>query len=320
MEAMGTRVNKLHVNIKSTAVIPFITMIIWGSMYVASRIVLQSMPALLLLFLRLSISGALLLIIARIMGLKMIRREDMKELLLVAFLGYFVSNGALLLGIQYSDASFSSLINALSPVTISLFAAVMLGEKLGRKELISLAVAVAGAFVIIGTPSSSLSVAGICFSLISLLVWSYTTIHIKKLTAKYDPIVVTGSGMGLASFATLPSALLWMHFTGETVHFSGSLILPLLYVCVICTAVAHLLWNYALSNGNASECAAFYPFQPVTSMLLGVLFLGEVCSTGFIIGTAMILFSIVIRQMHFGHFHRGHLGGNFHRPARPATA
>lgn len=317
---METAVKKMHINTKSTPVIPFITMIIWGSMYVASRIVLESMPALLLLFLRLSVSGALLLIIARVMGLALIRREDFKDLVLVAFLGYFVSNGALLLGIQYSDASFSSLINALSPVTISVFAAIMLGEKLGRKELVSLAVAVAGAFVIIGTPSSSLSAAGICFSLISLLVWSYTTIHIKKLTAKYSPIVVTGSGMGLASFATLPAALVWMHVTGETVHFSGSMILPLLYVCVICTAVAHLLWNYALSNGNASECAAFYPFQPVTSMLLGVLFLGEVCSTGFIIGTAMIIFSIVIRQMHFGHSHRGHLGRSIHHPARAAAA
>lgn len=304
---------------KILTLIPFITMMIWGSMYVASRVVLASMPALLLLFLRLSISGALLLVLAKAMGLTMIRREDLKELLLVSFFGYFISNGALLLGIQYSDASFSSLINAMSPVTISLFAAVMLGEKLGRKEIVSLVVAVAGAFVIIGTPSDSISAAGIGFSLISLLVWSYTTIHIKRLTAKYSPIVVTGSGMGIASVATLPAALAWMHFTGETVSFSGSLVLPLLYVCVICTALAHLLWNYALSREDASGCAAFYPFQPVTSMLLGVVLLGESCSVEFVIGTALILFSIVIRQMNFHHFHRGHIGRHFHRPLRPAA-
>ena len=99
--------------------VPLITMMIWGSMYVASRVVLQSMPALLLLFLRFSISGALLLGIAKMKGMRMIRKEDFKELLVIAFFGYFISNGALLLGIQYSNASFSSLLNALSPILIS---------------------------------------------------------------------------------------------------------------------------------------------------------------------------------------------------------
>lgn len=307
---------------KSTAMIPLITMMIWGSMYVASSAILTKIPALVLLFFRLGISAVLLLAIAKVMGLQMIRWKDFKELLLVAVLGYFLSNGALLLGIQYSDASFSSLINALNPISISLCAALLLGEKLERKDILSMIVAVIGAAIIIGTPSDQITPAGIVFSVISLLTWAYTTIHIKKLTAKYSPIVVTGAGMGIASILTLPSAVIWVRVTGEAVHFDTGLILPGLYVCVICTAVAHLLWNYALSKEDASKCAAFYPFQPVTSMVLGVLLLGEHLSAGFLIGTALILFSIVIRVVHISlHHSQGKMSGQhaLHRTGAPAV-
>ena len=138
------------------------------------------------------------------------------------------------------------------------------------------------------------------------MVWSYVTIHVKKMTAKYDPLVVTGTGMALGALPTLPAALIWMHVTGETVVFSANVILPVLYICLVCTAFAHYMWNHALSRGTATNCAAFYPFQPVTSMLLGVVLLGEECSVAFLAGTAMILFSIVLRQTggHLPHLHR----------------
>lgn len=96
-----------------------VTVMIWGSLYVAGRVVLPHVPALFLLFLRFAVSSLLLLGAARLRRLGKIRREDRKELLLVGVLGYFLSNAALLLGIQYANASFSSLINALSPVFIS---------------------------------------------------------------------------------------------------------------------------------------------------------------------------------------------------------
>ena len=276
---------------------PLAVMIIWGSMYVANRVILQEMPALILLFLRFSISGVLLLAFAKYRGLQMFRREDLKELLHISLLGYFVCEAALLLGTQFSNAGFASILNALNPITISLFAVILLGERLSGREVLALVIAVAGAFVTIGNPGEGITFPGIFFSLLSLLVWSYVTIRIKKLSVKYDPIVITGSAMAIASVPALFSGLVWLRVTGETLHISAGLVPPVLYVCVICTAGAHLLWNTAMAKGSATGCAAFYPFQPVTSMVLGILLLGEKCSTGFLAGAALIILSIVIRSL-----------------------
>ena len=276
---------------------PLFTMILWGSMYVANRMIMESIPAMVLLFVRFAISGGILLAVAKLRGLAMIRREDLGDLLQAAIPGYFICEGALLLSTQYSSAGFASLLNAMSPVTISIFAVFLLGERLSHREIASLVVAVLGAVVIIGDPGDGVTVTGIFFALLSLVTWSYiTTVPMRRLTAKYDPLVVTGSAMTVAALPALPASAVWMRATEETMHLSAGLILPVLYVSLVCTAGAHFLWNMAMARGAATGCAAFYPFQPLTSMVLGVLLLGESCSASFLTGAAMILFSILMRQ------------------------
>ncbi|HCT90347.1 MAG TPA: EamA/RhaT family transporter [Lachnospiraceae bacterium] len=274
-----------------------LTVMIWGSLYVAGRVVLPHVPALFLLFLRFAVSSLLLLGIARLRRLGKIRREDRKELLLVGILGYFLSNAALLLGIQYANASFSSLINALSPIFISLFAMLFLGERMPKKDVASLGTAVAGAAVIIGNPGGGISGFGIFCCVFSLIVWSYTTVHIKRLAARYDPILVTGSGMGIAALFSLPSSLVFMRVTGTSVEITPSLLLPIAYICVVCTAVSHLLWNRALAKTEATYCASFYPVQPLTSMLLGILLLHEKLTVNFIIGAFLVLAAMLLHAI-----------------------
>lgn len=297
---------------------PLLTMVLWGSMYVANRMIMESIPAMVLLFVRFAISGALLLGVAKMQGLPMIRKEDLPDLLQAAVPGYFLCEGALLLSTQYSNAGFASLLNAMSPVTISIFAVLFLGEKLSRRECAALGVAVLGAIVIIGNPGEGITFAGIFFALLSLVTWSYiTTVPIRRLTARYNPIVVTGSAMALAAVPAIPASATWMRVTGETMHLSGDLVLPVLYVSVVCTAGAHFLWNWAMSKGAATSCAAFYPFQPLTSMVLGVLLLGESCSLSFLTGAALILFSILMRQS--GDTHSRH-HWSLHRHVRTVHA
>jgi len=294
-------------------VVLLLTVMIWGSLYVAGRVVMVHIPALFLLFLRFSVSSVLLLGISKVKcpcrngrlshcpaGIReteKIRREDWGEMLFVGFWGYFLSNAALLLGIQYSNASFSSLINALCPIFISLFAVLFLGEHIEKKDILSLAVAVAGATLIIGKPNGHVTGFGILCSVFSLIVWSYTMIHIKKLSRKYSPILVTGYGMGIAAVLSFPSALLFMKMTGASVEITPQILLPLLYVCVICTAVSHLMWNTALAKTDATKCAAYYPIQPLTSMVLGILLLHEEITLPFIAGAVMVLVAMVIHAL-----------------------
>jgi drug/metabolite transporter (DMT)-like permease len=282
----------------TTRILTALTVMIWGSLYVVSRQVLAYMPALLLLFFRFAISAVILLTVTRFRKCRPIERGDRKLVFFVGFCGYFLSNGALMLGIQYSNASFSSLVNSMNPVFITLFAAILLGERMKKAEIISLVISVIGAVFIIGHPNGSFSAFGIFCCLFSLIVWSYTTIYIKKLTSKYDPVQITGLGMGIAAVFALPVSALTVspELLATLWSMRGELFLPILYICIVCTALSHLIWNYVLSKENASRCAAYYPLQPLTSMFLGAIFLHESITINFAIGTILILSAMLLRS------------------------
>lgn len=276
-----------------------LVIVIWGSLYISGRLVLQQIPALLVLFIRYALSSVILLGVGyrALHGHIAIARKDWGELFFVGFLGYFLSNAALFLGIQYSSASFASLINSLTPVVISGLAIALLGEKVTKLQALSLGVAVLGAGIIIGKPTAGVTTAGILICVFALFSWAYATIYLKKLTARYDPLLVTGYGMAIAAVLSLPSAWAFIHFTGAPVSFTGSLWAPLLYTCLVCTALAHLLWNELLQKLPATYCASFYPLQPLTSMILGVAMLGEEMTPSLLIGAACIVAAMVLNSL-----------------------
>ena len=276
-----------------------LVIVIWGSLYISGRLVLQYIPALLVLFIRYALSSVILLGVGyhTLHGHIAIARKDWGELFFVGLVGYYLSNAALFLGIQYSSASFASLINSLTPVVISGLAIALLGEKVTKLQMGSLLVAVLGAAIIIGKPTVGVTTAGMVISVFALFSWAYATIHLKKLTAKYDPLLVTGYGMAIAAVLSLPTAWAFIRVTGAPVSFTGGLWAPLLYTALVCTAFAHLLWNELLQKLPATYCASFYPLQPLTSMLLGVLLLGEEMTLSLLIGAACIVSAMVLNTL-----------------------
>lgn len=276
-----------------------LVIVIWGSLYISGRLVLQYIPALLVLFIRYALSSVILLGVGyhTLHGHIAIARKDWGELFFVGLVGYYLSNAALFLGIQYSSASFASLINSLTPVVISGLAIALLGEKVTKLQMGSLLVAVLGAAIIIGKPTAGVTTAGMVISVFALFSWAYATIHLKKLTAKYDPLLVTGYGMAIAAVLSLPTAWAFIRVTGATVSFAGGLWAPLLYTSLVCTAFAHLMWNELLQKLPATYCASFYPLQPLTSMLLGVLLLGEEMTLSLLIGAACIVSAMVLNTL-----------------------
>lgn len=276
-----------------------LVIVIWGSLYISGRLVLQYIPALLVLFIRYALSSVILLGVGyhTLHGHIAIARKDWGELFFVGLVGYYLSNAALFLGIQYSSASFASLINSLTPVVISGLAIALLGEKVTKLQMGSLLVAVLGAGIIIGKPTAGVTTAGMLISVFALFSWAYATIHLKKLTAKYDPLLVTGYGMAIAAVLSLPTAWAFIRVTGSPVSFTGGLWAPLLYTSLVCTAFAHLMWNELLQKLPATYCASFYPLQPLTSMLLGVLLLGEEMTLSLLIGAACIVSAMVLNTL-----------------------
>lgn len=202
----------------------FTVVALWGSLYVGNRVILGYMPVLWLLFFRFAISAAVLIPITIQRGFLQPQRADWPRFLLVGGVGYFASNALLTLCTRLTNASLASLLNSLSPVFMLVFAYFMLGEKITPRKVIVIAVAIGGAAVIVGGPGNNVNLWGLFCAVASVVLWSFNSIFMKSLTAKYDPLTVTAYGMAVAAVFSLPTAFVESAVEGRA--WFGRLSLP----------------------------------------------------------------------------------------------
>lgn len=267
------------------------TFFAWGSLYVVSKFVLGKIPVITLSCLRYVIAGSVLYLLLRQRKLQKIAREDYKYVFLIGFLGYFMAIGLQLLGTKLSSASLASLVNSMNPVVIMLFAVFILKEQLTVKKVVCGLLAIAGVYIIAGGAGGSGQLPGIIISIISVILWSWVCVMVRKVTQKYDALQVTAYAIIVAAFCTLPFSVWELSVT--PVELDVSAVLSIFYIGLICTGLSHLLWNKSLSMLEAGTCSLFYPLQPLTAALLGFLFLGESISLNFVLGAVLIIGGVI---------------------------
>lgn len=275
----------------------FLIVALWGSLYVGNRVILNYMPVFCLLGARMLLSAAVLIPATAKMGLQQPQKEDWLSFLFVGLVGYFGSNGLLTISTRLTNASLSSLLNSMNPLFILVFAHLMLGEKITPKKVGVILAAVLGAAIIVGGPGSHVSTVGLVCAIASVMLWSYNCIYMKRLTRKYHPLTVTAYGLLVGGIIAVPAAGVEMQLTGQSMVLAPEAVGWLLYVSFACTAFAHMMWNFCMAHQEAGHCAAFYPVQPMVSMLLGVLLLHEKLTVSFLVGSAFIIASVAVNSL-----------------------
>lgn len=265
---------------------------IWGSFYVVSKYALAVIPPITALLFRYIIGSAALFFVARKIGFKKIRRQHIKYFLAIGALGYALSVTFQMFTIKLMDSSVASLVNCLNPVTISVLAAVFLKEKLTIRKILSLAVSLAGVYMILGGGSGDIRIAGIFTSLAAVLFWSVSSVLVRRIASEYDPILIALYSLLISFIFLIPASAVELHFASFT--FTPPAAAALLYMGIVCTAGAHTLWNKSLSMADASTCSMFYPIQPLTSAAMGVLLLHEALTKNYIIGAILISGGIAV--------------------------
>lgn len=269
----------------------FAAFVLWGSQYVISKIALRTVPPVTLLALRYLVSVPALFIVLRLRhALTPVKKGDWPILFAIGFTGYFASFCLQMLGINRLTGSVSSLLGAMNPIFIPILAALFLHERITPAKIACVALSMAGVVVIVGV-DGTVDASGALLMLASVFLWSTASIIIRRVSGRYDPMQIAL----IAFLCALPFTGGWslIELQSAPCSFTLESVLAVLYMGVLGTAVTHSLWNYSLRVMDASFCSMFYPMQPLVSSILGVLFLHEAVTPGFVIGALMICCGIV---------------------------
>ena len=273
----------------------FITFFIWGSVYVAGGIAGNGMPSFLVASLRCLISMIpLWLMSAKCFPIRS-EREDMKYFFIIGFLGYFVTIQSIQLGILLTGSSMASLINTLTPVAVTILAALILKERITPVKILCLVLALAGTFVITSGASTQGELFGVLAVLTGVISFGTASVLMRKVTAKYPPVVVTTVSMTLSLIFNIPVAV--ASALTQPVHPNAAGIIALLYLGFVGSGLGQVTWTRALSILPASTCSLFYPLQPLFSALLGALLLHETFKPAFFAGLVLISLDVVLNTL-----------------------
>lgn len=269
---------------------------IWGGMYVVSKIVLNIVPPLELVWLRYLVASAALILVGLATGQSWkVRRHDVPLIVSIGLIGYFLSIWAQFVGTKLSSAQMGAVITSATPAFMVVFAYMMLKEKITARKILSVCLATIGVLFIvgIGDVDNSLQLGGLAL-VVAALAWALMSVLVKRVPSDYSQLVVTTYAILSATIAITPFAI--TQFSQDKLHLllQPTVILGVLYIGVAATAGAFLFWNKGLQMIDASRGGIYFFFQPLVGTFLGWLFLGEQVGLGFFIGALLIFAGVLL--------------------------
>jgi len=268
---------------------------LWASAFVPSRVLSTSGPPLWILVVRFGVAGGLLLLGTRAAGIRLpARRGQWVQLALLGLTG-----NALYLGLNYTalrhlSSGMGAIIASTNPLLLALIAPRLLGEPITPRKLTGMLLGFSGVVVSMharaGTQAARpqdvlLSLAGVAAAVASTVIF-------KRMKDAPHPLMVNAVQLASASVLLVPAALF---FEGAPrVSFPAPVVVSLVWLVLVMSIGASLLWFWLLSHGDASRVSAFYFLTPAFGLLLGALLLGERLTMLDGVGLAVIALGLVL--------------------------
>lgn len=252
--------------------------LLWSSAFIATKIGVTHSPPLTLLSTRFLVAGLLMAVLAWIW--KLPRPQGWSTWGRLALFGLL--NSALYLGcnyiaLRYLSAGMGTIISATNPLLLTLVAPFILKERLTWWRIMGLLLGFGGVLFVMGARLNAQgqldTPGGMLLSFVGVICFVAATIFYKRYPPREHPFVVNAVQLSAAGLALVLPALLFEH--PERIHIDAPLAWSFLYLVLVISIGASLLWFWLLKRGDASVVSSYYFLTPIAGLALAALLLGE---------------------------------------------
>jgi drug/metabolite transporter (DMT)-like permease len=275
--------------------------VIWGSTYLAIRVMVEDIPPLLGAGVRFLLAGAVLLAVLDARGAPAtsprVPRAQVAAAGLVGLLLAAGGNGLVTVAERDVPSGLAALLVASVPLWVVVLRAGVARERIEGATLAGVALGFAGVAVLLlpGARPAGATAAGVLLVLVAALSWATGSFLSPRLTLPAHPLVNTGWQM-LAGGVVLVVAGLASGEAGE-VHV-GSLSLAsvaaLLYLIVAGSLVAYTAYAWLLQHAPLSQVSTYAYVNPLVAVVLGWAILGESLAATTLAGAALVVAAVAL--------------------------
>jgi drug/metabolite transporter (DMT)-like permease len=272
--------------------------IVWGSTYLAIRIVLETMPPFLSAGSRFVAAGLLMGLLLRWRrgrGSLRVRASELGACAIVGGLLLLGGNGLVVVAEQHIDSGLAALVVAAVPLWVVLLR--LANRDRPRAATVAAVLVGFGGIAVLLSPGSggSTRMYGVLTVLCASFSWSVGSYFSAHLPLPTDPFVTTVyemfTGGALMLLVALARGEFWSFSPAD---MSGRSWLALAYLTIAGSLVAFTAYVWLLSRAPISFVATYAYVNPAVAVLLGALVLNEPVTWPIIVGGAIVVVSVAV--------------------------
>jgi len=286
--------------------VAFVVCVIWGSTFISTKLlIMNGLSPAQIFTLRFILAWVLMLCFDH----KRLWSDSLRDELLLVGLG--ITGGSVYFFPRTKRCAipppptFRSSVCSCPLVTTLLYRLVVRGSRLGRQQLAGALLAFFGmaAVVLNGRFVLHLSPLGDTLALLACLCWAVYSILMKYISGRYSSVFITRKVFFYGLLTVLPYYIyrpeelsmqpLWQLSAAAdraTVVVWGNLI----YLGCVASMLCYLAWTWAIGRLGVVRTTNFVYVNPIATVVLAVIVLGERITPWFLCGAAMILLGLYL--------------------------
>lgn len=276
--------------------------LVWGSTFLAIRIGVREVPPFLFAGMRFLAAGLALYLSSRVAGT---RSPTAREWRVASFLAVFVfvlDYGLLFWAEQRVPSGVAAVILATIPVFMTLSEIIFLRtQRLTIRLALALLVGIAGVAVLVGhtirwgEAEAPVDTAGAVALIVAAISWSIGSALTRKLPLPASKVMSSGAQMLSGGVLLIAAAGALGEFRGfHPQAISRGAWVALAYLIVAGSIIAFTAYVWLIHHESPTKVGTYAYVNPVVAVLLGYFFAGEPIGPRTIVGTLLVLVSVVV--------------------------
>ncbi|MFB0900091.1 MAG: DMT family transporter [Polaromonas sp.] len=222
-------------------------------------------------------------------------RKDWLGVVGLGFTGYYLSSFLDFAGLQYISASLERLILYLNPTLVLLLSWLFYRQRISLRQLLGMAISYAGVVLVFGheiTAQGSHAAWGALLVFLSASTYALYLVYSGEMVRRLGAIRLVGLASTVACLCCILQFVLLRPLTLE--HVAPEVMWLSLINATVCTVVPVLLVMMAIERIGASMTAQTGMVGPISTILMGVVILGEPFTVWVAAGTVLVLVGIYV--------------------------
>lgn len=275
-------------------ILVIISAVIYGTMpLMASHIYASGVNSITLTFFRNALSLPFIALIVKLSGKKIkVQTKMIPSIVLISLMGSAVTPLLLLSSYNFMPSGVATVLHFIYPAIVFIIEIIFLKKKIPYTKLLSLILCISG-ILMFYTPGQKLSLIGSAIALVSGITYAIYVVLLSEFKYKKE---VSGFVFGFMVAAVCSVILFFVILFTKQFALPQSLsgwILSFTFAILVNIGAVILFQQGTFLIGGA-RASILSTFEPVTSVVTGVLFLGEVIGISTLTGTILVILSSIL--------------------------